>query len=342
MFCKKCGFNIPEGEYVCPYCNTKAKDIYRDSKDNVTNQEEMQHSKDYDPVDEYGMGIFRNKLGYIDLKTRPLHHVLIAILGYLAMNILFIIIGRMAVRFSGLDLSCMEADICSVEVKTQYNLIVAITQVVCELLVVVAAIIMFRKYFKVLLPEAKEKYTWKWFGICLAIMYGGVFIYSNFIQLLGLESTSSNQDGVNEIIFNTPFLGFLFVVIAAPIFEEVIFRFGIFRAFTFKDKKFEILGVVITTLIFAGVHMIATFEEVFKEANNPNWEVFKSDMLTLPVYLIGAFALTFAYYKSKNIVSNIALHMFYNGLSFISIILLSPMLEGTTNTIINFMTRLLF
>ena len=41
-----------------------------------------------------------------------------------------------------------------------------------------------------------------------------------------------------------------FVVIAAPLFEEIIFRFGVFRCFVAKDnKKTGIIGLIVTTIL---------------------------------------------------------------------------------------------
>ena len=151
-------------------------------------------------------------------------------------------------------------------------------------------------------------------------MYGLTLVYSILLEVFKLTSTSTNQDAVNNIIVENPILGFLFVVVAAPLFEEIIFRFGVFRAFTNKSKKTEIIGLVVTTLLFAFVHMTATFEMTFADPSNPDGELLKSDMLSLPSYLIGAFSLTFAYYKSKNLITPMLMHMAWNLIGFIGII----------------------
>ena len=110
------------------------------------------------------------------------------------------------------------------------------------------------------------------------------------------------------------------------------------RTFTFKDKKMEIIGIILTTIIFAAVHMEATFSNVYADASNPNWELFKSDMLSLPSYLIGAFALTFVYYKSKNLLASILMHMGWNFLAYISILSLDAL--DTSEVIINFIPNI--
>ena len=56
--------------------------------------------------------------------------------------------------------------------------------------------------------------------------------------------------------------------------------------------------------------------------NYSAYDVLSSDLLSFPTYLIGAFALTYACYKSKNLITSILMHMTYNGLSFFLIILM--------------------
>ena len=410
MYCKKCGFQIPNGKSVCPFCGTN------------NNETPNQENKKYKPVDENTMTELRNSLGYIDIKTQFFHHILIAAGGYLLMYVFYFIVSAIVVAIysSIYDFSCVNGEYqsCSIATKTAYTKVSSIGQVIAELLVVAVLVFIFRKKLKIFFNEAKDKVTWKYYGIGLAIMYGGNMVYGTLINILGLSSTSSNQNAVNEVIFGAPLLGFLFVVVAAPIFEEIIFRFGIFRSFTFKDKKLEKIGVFLTALIFASVHMIATFQtvadgpvcmvelsgeiyenenssyiidnnldhilivydkdmnvlkevEVKADTNNfkngtsisladykyhkgdklylsidgemieekvgvtnnespvptyyynySAYDVLSSDLLSFPTYLIGAFALTYACYKSKNLITSILMHMTYNGLSFFLIILM--------------------
>ena len=108
-----------------------------------------------------------------------------------------------------------------------------------------------------------------------------------------------------------------------PVFEEIIFRFGIFRSFVNGNKKREIIGLIITTLLFALIHMVATVQEALSVTDGTGLSIFLNDLVTLPIYLIGAFCLTFAYYKSKNLATCVTMHMIYNFISYISIIAMS-------------------
>ena len=323
MFCKKCGFKLNENDRFCPFCGAEVTE-----KPTYGAYENLFESKE-EKFDE-----LRTSNGYVNLRTKAFHHLLIAGVGYFLMNVLAVIfatIGAAILTANGMDFSCIGIDgdhsTCAVGVYESYIKATAIAQLVAEILIVVIVIILFRKHIKTFFAQFKDKNTWKWIGIGFAIMYGFNFIYSNVLTLLNaMPETNANQAAVNEIIIGTPLLGFLFVVVAAPLFEETIFRFGVFRAFTQKDKKHEIIGMIITILVFAGVHLVATFESALMDPSNIDWTLIGNDMLTFPVYISGAFGITFAYYKSKNLATPITVHMCWNLMSFISNLLLPGVL----------------
>lgn len=356
MYCKKCGFELKETALLCPFCNTivtKEESVVKDVlKEEVVEPEVVKEEvvvNETKPQPEYvvnkpAVKKIKNQLGYLNIKTDWWHHILIACGGYLLMYVLNSLIASVMISYyksNGMDFSCIPANpdtymtACPIEPVQAYLKVVSLSQVIAELSVVAIVMFIFINALKPLFKSFKNKKTLKWYGLGLAIMYGGNYLYSALLTQLDLQSTSTNQNAVNEIIFGTPLIGFLFVVVAAPLFEEIIFRFGVFRAFTHKSKKMEVIGIVLTTIIFASVHMIATFQTVFEDPANPNYEVLKSDLLSLPVYLIGAFGLTFAYHKSKSLLTPMLMHMTYNGISFVLILLLNQM-EEVGAAVVNF------
>ena len=348
MYCKKCGFELQAHNTKCPFCNhpveieivpvVNKEEVKKVEEEEILIQEEVKPQVEEKIVEDvkkqeyvhYSQpkmtNLKRTSLGYLNLKTQFWHHALIASIGYLAMYGFIMIIANLMIasyKSNGIDFSCIADDnisACLPGVYDAYMKVNVVSQVVAELLVVIAVALIFMKYLKPLFAEFKQGKTWKWVGIGFGLMYGLTIVYSIILTALDLTSSSTNQDSVNKIIFENPLLGFLFVVVAAPLFEEIIFRLGIFRIFTNKGKKLEIAGVVITTLLFAFVHMTATVEAVFADINNPDWELLKSDLLSVPSYLICAFCLTFAYYKSKNLITPMLMHMAWNFMAFISII----------------------
>ena len=274
----------------------------------------------------------RNADGYVNLKTNWIHHMLIAAGGYLLMNVLsiiFVVIIQSMYQAKGWDFACIKQDLshdsCPVGVFETYITISTISQLVAELLVVAIVMFLFKNKIKELINQIKDNKTWKWVGIGFILMYAGNLVYSTILQLFDVKmATNANQSAVNQIIMNLPFLGFMFVVVAAPLFEEIIFRFGVFRCFTNKGKKMEIIGLIVTTVLFAGIHLSSTFEQALSDPSNINWGLIQNDMLSLPVYLIGAFFLTFSYFKSKNFFTPIALHMAWNFLSYLANLIQLP------------------
>ena len=345
MFCKKCGYKLDESSHYCPFCGTKTDQEFvhkPQANPQVTN---VASQKNYDYMLKTSK---TNILGFLDIGSKWLHHALIACIGYLLMYILIFAISTTMITNAarnGIDFSCMvESEdymtACSSSVIFAYVKASSISQLIGELTVVAIVALIFRKYIKSMFNHFIQNKCYKWYLIGIGILYGGNIVYSVLLEMLQLTSTSTNQDAVNEVIYNMPFVGFLFVVVAAPLFEEIIFRFGVFRAFTHGNQKKAIIGLVLTTIIFAGVHMIATVQEVWADPAAPNYEVLKSDLLSLPVYLIGAFGLTFVYYKSKNIMTSMLVHMTYNGLAFLAILSLQNV-EETTQCITN-LVRLIF
>lgn len=336
MYCKKCGYQLENNAKECPFCHEL-----------VNQQVEY---PEYQKLDKEEKISYRDKLGYVNLKINGWIHAIIGCVGYALMNILFSFVGAALVaslKNQGIDFSCAMGkegiSACPLEVQVAYTKAAATGQVICELLVVGIVALIFMRFLKYFFKEFKDKKTFKWFGIGFGLMYGANIAYNILLQILNVTSSSTNQDAVNEVVLQNPLLGFLFVVVAAPLFEEVVFRLGIFRAFTKRGKKLEVAGVVVTTLAFALIHMVASVEAVFADPANPDWSILLMDLSSLPSYLIGAFFLTFAYYKSKNLLTPILMHMAWNLIGFIGIVGLGA-LEGlessSTQAFIELLTRL--
>ena len=331
MFCKKCGFKLKEEDTKCPFCNHEVgKEIVKAKIETVKEQKKVvyqEYQNIFEKADETKCSNIRQSNGYVKLKTSWWHHALIAAGGYLLMNVLYTILSIVVIAFyqaSGYDFSCMVEgyDACPTEVAAAYIKASAVSQLISELIIVAVVALIFIKFIKHFFKEFKDKKTWKWFGLSFAMMFGSNYVYSIILTILSAfginPEVNANQSAVNDIIFGSPLLGFVFVVIAAPLFEEIIFRFGVFRCFVAKDnKKAGIIGLIVTTILFAGVHMVSTFTSAVT-AEGINWALIGNDMLSLPTYLIGAFFLTFGYYKSKNFLTPILMHMAWNLISFVA------------------------
>lgn len=162
---------------------------------------------------------------------------------------------------------------------------------------------------------------------------GSIFINMLVTMIFGAPDSNANQDSLNSSFLTNPGLVVLLAVVFAPIVEELVFRYSIFRPLA---KKNRIVAYLVTMLGFAGIHFISSvtvlMEGINAGENKEAIALFLEDLKTLPVYLVGAFVLTFAYDINGNIATSILTHAFYNLsqviLMFISIYLLPETVES--------------
>ena len=270
----------------------------------------------------------RNNLGYVDLKTKGWHHILIAVVGYFLMLILTTVFSEiLAIPYenNGMDFSCIiggtpNGGVCNEQAGNVYFYLASWAQVIAQLLVILSVAAIFIKFIVPFVKPLKEKKTWFWFAVTLVTMIPLNMLYNELLELINSSSSSSNQSSVVSMVESYPFLGFLLIVVAGPIFEEVIFRLGLFRAFLNKGKKMEILGFVISLILFVSIHFMATASAVI---SSKDMTLLVNDLLTIPGYVIAGFAVTFTYYKTKNFITPVIFHMTWNFTQFLIIIISS-------------------
>lgn len=95
-------------------------------------------------------------------------------------------------------------------------------------------------------------------GLAFALRFALV-IYAGILKKSGfdLQSATSELLSINEVIiainkYYNPLLGFLFVVVFAPFYEEILFR-GVFLSACARNMKF-IFANILQSLVFAAVH----------------------------------------------------------------------------------------
>lgn len=169
---------------------------------------------------------------------------------------------------------------------------------------VIIFLIVIRKYLKPILAQFKKGENWTKALKYVGLMYAAILIYSVFLTILRIQSTSANQDSINSMMYLTPFIAGLYVCILAPLIEEFAFRFCLFRGIGRKNEK---VAFWVIACIFAGMHLLTSLTT----------GTFLSDLSSLPVYLVGGIGLTYAYYKEKNVSVPIIAHFIYNSISFL-------------------------
>lgn len=171
-----------------------------------------------------------------------------------------------------------------------------------ELLITASAIFsvylvwMLAKRIGLPMPNFKG-WTWKDTGLV-----AGVFAATRLLAHIGtllLEQAnvakSANDAAINDTFahFTLP-LVFIIAAICGPILEEWVFRAGII---SYLFEKFPIIGVVISSIIFAAIHM-------------------PKDLASWIVY--GGMGLIFSlvYYKTKRLELVMVMHILHNAASF--------------------------
>lgn len=133
------------------------------------------------------------------------------------------------------------------------------------------------------------------------------------------ELISSNQKELIEMMKNYKALSFIFIVVFAPIVEEIIFRYFIFNG---SKKKYGVIpAFLITVITFVAIHYIQSIVD----------GKLLEDLKCVLEYVVPSFALTFLYYKNKNLATPIIFHMIFNGIQWLNIINSRLVEEGTNS-----------
>ena len=158
-------------------------------------------------------------------------------------------------------------------------------------------------YAKKLTDKQKQcRFTWKDFGI--AVVFAVIVYLSNMFWTLiirwGIGASIAdlqaiNQAGIERLQQIVPlyfFVSHIMLTFFAPIIEELIFR-GYFHQTFFKGKGIW-PPLLVSSFIFAILHTIIP--------------------IVLPIYFSMGALFFLAYYRRKNILDSIAVHMLNNSL----------------------------
>ena len=158
----------------------------------------------------------------------------------------------------------------------------------------------FKKYVKNF-KEYMPKYMEYW-ALAFSLM-----LISNFIIItLFPNSVATNQVAINNILVEAPFYMIVSAVLFAPFLEETIFRFSFRKIF-----KNDLIFIILSGLVFGGLHVIGSFNNLI-------------DLIYIIPYSIPGVIFAYTLVKSKNIFVPMSLHFFHNGIMiFIQIVLLS-------------------
>ena len=156
-------------------------------------------------------------------------------------------------------------------------------------------------------------------------MYVVNYITDIFIFIFfGDDFISTNQSGLNDIFALggvERVLFAFFVVIFAPIVEELVFRKSLFNLF----KKHEDLATILSAVIFAGIHVLTpALNALMGSLTGANdFSLVFTELTYFIVYIGPALVLSLVYrFADKNVIPCIIIHVLQNLLSFIGMMML--------------------
>ena len=131
------------------------------------------------------------------------------------------------------------------------------------------------------------------------ILYLASTLTSTLVNVIFKDvGSNANQESLDQSMVNYPIIVSIFSVIFAPIVEELVFRFTIFKPLAQKNK---VLAYCVSVLTFAGIHFISSLSVLMTDLANPEltqeiaYSSFFDDLKTLPIYIVAALVLTFSY-----------------------------------------------
>jgi len=135
----------------------------------------------------------------------------------------------------------------------------------------------------------------KWILIEFVLM-----IASNYVIGLFIDSLPNNELSNREFLMSSPILAISYLLIIAPCIEEYVFRFS------FKSIKNYYIYTIITSLLFASLHLLSISD------------------ITHMWYVIPYFCMSFGfsniYYKCQNCFASTIGHIIHNALCVIMIL----------------------
>ena len=193
---------------------------------------------------------------------------------------------------------------------SKYYIEYFITIVGLSLLLLTYGLLLGKRRTKSILNSFKNKKVWIY---SLLIGLGFVIVssfYSYLISFITEASVNSNQVEVVKIIEENFVLAFIYIVILAPLTEEIGMRYFIFGGLK-KHKK--VLAYILGSCIFALLHYMVLIGQ-----SNIN---VLNEVLALPTYLGAGLLFCYVYDKSERISCPIIMHTLNNLISFLIVVL---------------------
>ncbi len=128
-----------------------------------------------------------------------------------------------------------------------------------------------------------------------------MMIFNLILSFILGSNLSDNEELNRSILKSYPLYSIPTMIIFGPIIEELVFRLNFSKLF-----KNKMVLLIVSSIIFAALHLTASFDSFSSILTNAK------ELLFIFPYLALAFAFGLAYIKTDNILSSILIHITHN------------------------------
>ena len=190
-------------------------------------------------------------------------------------------------------------ELLGIDVNNIKDSILYIYSILVQAIGIILVFIIYKDYMLQCWNEVKKKknfylkkYLKYWF-----IILGGTAVLNVIIMMFNGGNIANNEASVRSILTSAPIYMWISAVIAAPFFEELMFRLSL-KSFI-KNKW---LFIIISGFTFGFAHVISSISSIY-------------DILYVFPYSLPGFIFAYILYDSKNIFVTIGMHMLHNGVA---------------------------
>jgi membrane protease YdiL (CAAX protease family) len=188
------------------------------------------------------------------------------------------------------------------------SLMVSLSQIAAAEIAIGLMFMVSRRVYKIIIKNftlTSFKQAMRYTGIMylISISYGIIdtYVFNN-------NTVNANQQELIKIAADYPVVFIILAVIVAPLIEELIFRYYLYKKL---EKTNFLLALVVSTFLFSIIHIIPSFVT----------GTFFTDIATLPAYLLPSLVFAVAYYQTGKLAVPIFAHFAFNLVSVILILL---------------------
>jgi membrane protease YdiL (CAAX protease family) len=188
------------------------------------------------------------------------------------------------------------------------SLLASISQIVAAIFSIGLMALVSKRVFKLIIKgfsliSLKQGLTYAGFMYLISIAYGIIDTY-----ILQNNTVNANQQELIKIAGDYPVVFLILAVIIAPLIEELIFRYYLYKKL---EKRGFLLALVVSTFLFSIIHILPSLTT----------GTFLTDIATLPAYLLPSLVFAIAYYQTGKLAVPIFAHFAFNLVSAIVIFL---------------------